>query len=412
MILLLITLLLLPGSLTSAGNVLPGIDVLIHGPELHKLKGKNIGLVTNHTAVSKSLEHTFDLLKSKEKEGGYTLRALFAPEHGLFGGQHNSEFVKSSMTKLGIPIHSLYGKTKRPTDEMLKGLDLIIIDIQDIGSRSYTYTTTMFYVIEEAAKKGIEVLVLDRPNPLGGHIVDGPMLDSSLRSMVGYVNVPYCHGMTIGELALYFNREYSINCNCRVIPMEGWKREMAFNDTGLSWIPTSPQIPEATTPFYYPMTGILGELSIVSIGIGYTLPFKVVGAPWIDGKAFAKKLNSQGFPGVHFEPFSFKPFFGKFSGSECNGILIVVRDQARIQPVRVQFLIIGALKALYPERFKECLQECKSRRDMFDKVSGSKEIFTMMENNPLLIWPLIGFQHKERLDFMQKRKSYLLSAYE
>lgn len=391
--------------------VKPGIDVLIHGPAIKLLAGKKIGLLTNHTALSSNREHTFDLLLSHEKIGGYKIKALFAPEHGLFGGQYNSEHVKSFVTKHSIPVHSLHGTTRRPTDEMLKGLDLIIYDIQDIGSRSYTYTTTMFYVIEEAAKRGIEIMILDRPNPMGGAIVDGPMLDSSLRSMVGYVNVPYCHGMTTAELALYFNKEYGINAKLHIIPMQGWNRSMTFAETGLSWIPTSPQIPEASTPFYYPMTGILGELSIVSIGVGYTLPFKVVGAPWIDGKSFTRYLNSQGFPGIHFEPFTFKPFFGKFAGEECQGAMIVILDASKIKPVRIQFLLLGALKALYTKKFNEALQENKAKRGMFDKVSGHKEIFDILEKNTFVTWPLIEFYQKEQTAFLEKRAQYLLPHY-
>lgn len=406
---ILFSFLLLVSPLESATK--PGIDVLISTQALSTLKGKKVGLVTNHTAISKNMEHTFDLLRAREKLIGYKIAALFAPEHGLFGGQHASEDVKSFVTKYGIPVHSLHGKTRRPTDEMLKGIDLLIYDIQDIGSRSYTYTTTLYYVIEEAAKRGIPVMVLDRPNPIGGKIVDGPMLDPGLRSMVGYINVPYCHGMTAGELALYFNKEYSIGCDIKVIPMEGWKRSMTFEDTGLQWIPTSPQIPEATTPFFYPMTGILGELSVVNIGVGYTLPFKVVGAPWIDGKAFAKQLNSNHFTGVYFEPFCYKPFFGKFAGQDCQGVMIVIKDKKKIKPVSVQFLLIGTLKALYPEKFREALAQSKDRRAMFDKVSGSKTIFEMMESKPFIIWPLIGYQEKERSQFLEKRKLYLLSDY-
>ncbi|CRX37440.1 exo-beta-N-acetylmuramidase NamZ domain-containing protein [Estrella lausannensis] len=394
-----------------AAAVKPGIDVLISTSALSNLKGKKIGLVTNHTAVSRNMEHTFDLLRSREKLVGYKLTALFAPEHGLFGSQHASEDVKSFVSKYGIPVHSLHGKTRRPTDDMLKGIDLIIYDIQDIGSRSYTYTTTLYYVMEEAAKRGIGVMVLDRPNPIGGKIVDGPMLDQNLRSMVGYINVPYCHGMTAGELALFFNKEYAIGCSLQVIPMEGWKRSMTFDETGLQWIPTSPQIPEATTPFFYPMTGILGELSVVNIGVGYTLPFKVVGAPWIDGKKFAKQLNDNHFAGIYFEPFCYKPFFGKFAGQDCQGVMIVIKDKKRVKPVSVQFLLIGTLKALYPDQFKEALSQSKQRRQMFDKVSGSRAIFEMMETKPFIIWPLISFQEKERLAFLEKRKNYLLAEY-
>ena len=197
---------------------------------------------------------------------------------------------------------------------MLKGIDLLIYDIQDIGSRSYTFLSTLLYVMEEAAKQQIKVMVLDRPNPINGIVMDGPMLEEKWRSFLGYINVPYCHGMTIGELAQYFNGEYKIGCDLEVIPMKGWKRTMSFKDTHLPWVPTSPHVPEAETALVYPVTGILGELGIVNIGIGYTLPFKLIGAPWIQAEAFAEQLNQQQFPGVRFLPFYYRPFYGKFEG--------------------------------------------------------------------------------------------------
>ncbi|HEV8051045.1 MAG TPA: DUF1343 domain-containing protein [Parachlamydiaceae bacterium] len=302
------------------------------------------------------MECTLDLLKAKANQYNFTITAIFAPEHGLTGSDHALENVGNSQTVDGIPVYGLFGKTQRPTREMLEKIDLLIFDIQDIGSRSYTYITTLFYAMEEAAKFRVPVIVLDRPNPINGTVVDGPMLDEKWRSIVGYINVPYCHGMTVGELANFFNREYHVGCDLTVIPMENWNRKMNFSETGLMWVPTSPNIPEPSSPLYYPMTGILGELSIVSIGIGYTLPFKVVGAPWINGEAFAKTLNSQNFPGVHFQPFCFKPFNGKFVREECQGGLIVVTDPLIYEPVSTQYLLIGILKSLYPIKFKEALE--------------------------------------------------------
>jgi uncharacterized protein YbbC (DUF1343 family) len=391
--------------------VKPGIEVLISKNHLSTIKGKKIGIVTNHTAVNRDHIHTLDILKAQEKLVGFKLVAIFAPEHGFSGSGYADETIADKVLAAEIPIYSLYGKTRRPTDQMLNDIDLIIYDIQDIGSRSYTYTTTLFYMIEEASKKGIEVLVLDRPNPLGGLMIDGPMLSPELRSMVGYVNVPYCHGMTIGELAQYFNGEYKIGCKLTVIPMEGWQRHMTFEDTGLPWIPTSPQIPEASTVFFYPATGMLGELSLVSIGIGYTLPFKVVGAPWINEKEFALKLNQQKFPGVHFEPFVYRPFFGKYSGMDCHGVLLILTDKKKFRPVSTLYLLLGMIKTLYPEKFKEGLNAAGSKKEIFEKVSGNKEILQIISEKPYIIWPLMSFQESEREVFLEKRKPYLISHY-
>ncbi len=388
-----------------------GIDLLFLEENIEKLKGKRIGIITNQTSVSSKVQPSVDILRSHATKGQYTIAALFSPEHGLTGTAYASESVDDSKTLDGIPIFSLHGKTRRPTSDMLKNIDLIVYDIQDLGTRSYTYCTTLFYVMEEAAKHNIEVLVLDRPNPINGLTIDGPMLDESLRSMVGYINVPYCHGMTIAELARFFNSEYKIGCNLSFIPMKGWNRKMSFADTGLPWVPTSPHIPESSTPLYYPTTGILGELSFVSIGIGYTLPFKVVGAPWIDASLFAKHLNAQKFPGVHFEPFHYRPFYGKFMQEDCHGILIMVTNPLTFKPVSTQYLIIGILKSLYPEKFKEAFDVSGSQKEMFHKVNGTKEIYHLLRSTPFVVWALRAFHEKEREAFRQQRKKYLIDTY-
>lgn len=390
----------------SEAKVSLGIDVLCEKNRLPLLKGKRIGLITNHTAVNKKMQSTIDAIKEHAK-----ICALFAPEHGLYGLEHAEEHVLSSKTHDGIPIFSLYGKNRRPSKDMLKNIDLLIYDIQDIGSRSYTYISTLFYAMEEAKKHHIKIFVLDRPNPLGGLIIDGPMLDENLRSYVGYINIPYCHGMTIGELALFFNQEYQVHCDLKVIPMKGWKRNMTFRDTGLSWIPTSPHIPEDDSPFYYPTTGILGELQIVNIGVGYTLPFKLVGAPWIDAHSFAYHLNAQNFPGVVFHPLHFKPFYGKFKGKNCQGVKIIVNDPYIYKPVSTQYLIIGILKSLYPHKFKEALQNVKHRQKMFSQVNGTEEVYRIMTEKKYVLWPLCEIDKGKRLQFAKTRKKYLLPEY-
>jgi uncharacterized protein YbbC (DUF1343 family) len=303
----------------------------------------------------------------------------------------------------------LHGDVRRPTAAMLKEIDLIIYDIQDIGVRSYTYATTLFYVMEEAAKKGIEVIVLDRPNPLGGLLVDGPMLEDKWRSFVGYLRTPYCHGMTIGELARFFNAEYQVGCKLRVVPMKGWKREMRFQDTGLEWVPTSPNIPESDTPLYYASTGILGALCVVNTGVGFTLPYKIVGAPWIDAENFAKRLNAQKVSGVHFLPFHFRPFYGSMKGKECHGVKIVVTDYNSYRPLTVQYLLIGMLKSLYPKTFKEKIKQLKPEaRDLFCKANGNRVMWEWLQQEEYVAWKCVSYQQKEREEYLTRRQPYLM----
>jgi uncharacterized protein YbbC (DUF1343 family) len=395
--------------LTAAqSRVKVGADMLFTKQHVDKLRNRNIGIITNHTAIDGSMRSTMDLLKDHSKSLNYNLKAIFAPEHGLFGSGYASEEIHHEINADGIHVYSLHGKTRRPTKEMLSGIDLLIYDIQDVGSRSYTYATTLYYVMEEAARYHIPVIVLDRPNPMNGLTIDGTMLDDALRSMVGYINVPYCHGMTIGELARYFNSEYQVGCKLSVIPMEGWCRSMTFGETGLPWIPTSPQIPEAETAFYYPMTGIIGQLSLVNIGVGYTLPFKLIGAPWINASQLAQTLNSQNFPGVHFEPFHYRPFYGKFAQEDCHGVLIFITDWQSVKPVATQYLILGILKNLYPQKFQESLEMSSGKREMFDKVNGTARVYEIMSREKYIAWNLLALDEKERQLFKQKRAKYLI----
>ncbi|MCI0381849.1 MAG: DUF1343 domain-containing protein [Chlamydiae bacterium] len=392
-----------------AAEVELGVDQFFKDPAFYKkIKGKNIGLITNHTAINKKFCPTIDYFKKKSSQYGFKIVALFSPEHGLSGAHYAAEKVEEK-NEGDLRIYSLHGKDKRPSGEMLKEIDLLIYDIQEIGSRTYTYASTLFYAMEAAAAKKIPVIVLDRPNPMGGIIVDGPMLQEKWRSFIGYINVPYCHGMTIGELALFFNHEYKIGCPLVVIPMKGWKRSMTFMETGLQWIPTSPYIPEPDTPFFYASTGVLGALSIVNIGIGYTMPFKLIGAPWINGIQLAEKLNKQKLPGVHFVPICYRPFYGKFKGELCQGVKIVITDFKSYYPMKTQYLLIGMLKTIYPKEFKKRLQELSNdERKMFCHINGNEKIYYLLLHEKYAAWKLIQFEEAERQQFLEKRQKYLL----
>lgn len=381
-----------------------GVDIFFGEGHYLQYKDKRIGLITNQTGVNRDLVPTAELFKRH----GLKVTALFGPEHGIAGCAYAGEAVADGKSKQGPAIYSLMGKVKRPTAEMMQEIDLFVYDIQDIGVRPYTYTTTLFYVMEEAVKAGKPVIVLDRPNPLGGKLIDGPMLQHTHRSFIGYINVPYCHGMTIGELALFFNKEYKIGCQLTVIAMKGWSREMDFAMTGLSWIPPSPHIPEPITPLYCATTGMLGELGIINIGVGYTLPFKVVGAPWIDAEKFSDVLNRQHLPGVFFSPFHYRPFYGSFKGKDCHGVLIHIRDRIHYRPLDVQFALLGILKSLYPEQVAGAIAHIPhSAKDLFCKAGGTDHIFTLLQKEKFVTWKLIGFQSQEREAFEKQRQPYL-----
>lgn len=388
------------------GSVEIGTDLFFSQGIAESLRGRRVGLITNHTGMNKDCISTFDLFA--KNQNGFSLVAVFAPEHGFFGQVEAGKEVGTEKKEKYV-IHSLYGKTRRPTDEMLKGIDVLVYDIQDIGTRSYTYATTLYYVMEEASKKKIPVIVLDRPNPLGGNLVDGPMLDPHFRSFIGYIDVPFCHGMTIAELARYFNGEYKIGCDLKVVSMKGWKRKMSFADTGLLWIPTSPNIPESDTPLFSATTGLIGELGIVSIGIGSTLPFKIVGSPWINGRNLAKNLQSQRCAGVKFVPFHFKPQYGLYSGENCEGVLLVIVDSQVFKPVMVQHLILGVIKSMYPGIVGEKIASLpKEKKDLFCKAEGGEKVFSIFCTEQYPAWKMIEHQSRERQAYLERRKKYLL----
>jgi uncharacterized protein YbbC (DUF1343 family) len=381
--------------------VLPGVDIFFEENYLSTLENKRIALLTNHTGVNSKMRPTLELFQETGQ-----LTAIFSPEHGIKGSHRAAESVAHT-TQGDIPIYSLHGETRRPKPEMLKNVDVIIYDVQCTGTRAYTYPTTLFYLMEEAAKLGLEVIVLDRPNPINGLTIDGPMLEEKWRSFLGYINVPYCHGMTIGELAQFFNEEYDVGCKLKVIPMKGWKRSMTYRDTGLAWIPPSPNIPEPDTPLFFLSTGALGEISLLNIGVGFTLPFKVVGAPWINAKTFAEKLNSQKLPGVHFHPFHFRPFSGLYKGEECEGVIIQLTNAKTYKPLSVQYLLLGMIKSLYPKEFQERIAQTRNK-DLFCKAHGTQAVYDILLQEKYPTWKLMEIHRPQREAFLEKRKHYLI----
>ena len=379
-----------------------GIEVLIE-KRLDLIKGKKVGLITNRSGTDSRLNSSIDLVYGLPD---VKLVALYAPEHGIRGGLMG-EVENETDQKTGIPVFSLYGKTKRPTRQMLKDVEVLIFDIQDIGSRSYTYITTLKYCMEEAAKEQIPIIILDRPNPVNGFLVDGPVLDPKFESFNGAGPLAYLHGMTIGEIGRYLNEELQINCELEVVPMEGWNRSMSWRDTGLVWTPTSPHIPEMDTVWFYPITGIFGELSVASEGVGYTLPFKIVGAPWMDAEKVSEELNKRHIPGVYFQPFSFVPFYNKFKNEPCNGFRIIIRDETVLRPVATGYHIIDVLLKLYPENFNFSLPKVRKRTAVFDNANGTDKIRMMFEKG-ISAEKIVQSYQAELNEFREKRQRYLL----
>jgi uncharacterized protein YbbC (DUF1343 family) len=328
-----------------AARVQTGLDVL-ESQKFAPLRGKHVGLITNHTGVDSQGRSTVDVLSHAP---GFQLIALFSPEHGLAG--RNDEKISSSKDPAtGLPVHSLYGETLRPTDEMLKGIDTLIFDVQDAGVRFYTYTTTMAYCMEEAAKRNIAFFVLDRPNPLGGEIVEGPMLDADKTNFVGYFPLPVRYGLTIGELAQLFNTENHIGADLHVIAMRNWHRNYCFESTGIKWIPPSPNLRTIKGSILYPGIEILQNAG-VSVGRGTQAPFEEFGAPWLNGEEVAAALNERHLPGLHFTAQPFIPVVGLYSGQRCGGVAVRITDRFSVRSMRMGVEIAAILQKLYPKQF-------------------------------------------------------------
>ncbi len=328
------------------GRVQTGLDILA-AQKFAPLRNKHVGLITNHTGLDSEGRSTADLLSHA---GGVHLVALFSPEHGLAG--RNDEKISSTKdAATGLPIFSLYGENLRPTDEMLHGIDTLVFDSQDAGVRFYTYTVTMAYCMEEAAKRKIAFYVLDRPNPIGGNVVEGPVLDADKTSFVGYFPLPVRYGLTIGELAQFFNAENHINCDLHVIAMKNWHRNYFFESTGARWIPPSPNLRTLKGAVLYPGIEILQNAGI-SVGRGTETPFEEFGAPWINGEEVAAALNERHLAGLRFANQPFIPVTGLYSGQRCGGVAVRITDRQAVRAMRMGMEIATILKRLYPEKFE------------------------------------------------------------
>ncbi len=377
-----------------------GIDVLIE-KRLDLVVGKRVGLITNPSGVNREMVPTVTVLFNNKD---VNLTKLFGPEHGIRGDVPAGEYVTNYRDdKTSLPVYSLYGSTRRPTQEMLENLDVLIFDIQDLGVRPYTYIYTMAYAMEAAAEYDIEFIVLDRPNPLGGNLVDGNILEPEFKSFIGLYPIPYVHGMTVGEIAWFFNSEFGINADLKVVPMEGWNRSTTFNKTGLNWVPTSPHIPLAETVPYYATTGLIGELGTISVGVGYTMPFMLTGNPDIDAFELADELNMRKLPGVIFRPMHWRQFYGAFKDKQVGGVQIVVSDMAVYMPYSTGIHILGAIKKLYPD--KDYFPD--DRSSGFNRASGTSTIFKRLKAGvPSDV--IVASYQAELGAFMELRAGYLL----
>ncbi len=357
-------------------RVKPGVEVL-RDRGFAGLSGKRVGLVTNPSGVDSQLNSTIDILYDAPQ---VELVALFAPEHGVRGDIYAGGKVESGRdSRTGLPVHSLYGSTREPTPEMLKGIDLMIYDIQDVGSRSYTFISTLGLVMRACARAGIPVMVLDRPNPLGGKKVEGPVVEPGFNSFVSQYRIPYVYGLTVGELAMLINeeglnrgqngKEEPLECSLLVVPMEGWSRDMLFTDTGLPWVLPSPNIPYPQSAVCYPSAGLVGEMyNYLNIGIGYTLPFATFAEEWVDADKLKEVLDSYEVPGVAWRTVHYKPMSGRLSGKLIHGVQYHYTDYDAATITLTQFYVMQAVWELYG---KNPFLLSAERIPMFNKVCGT-----------------------------------------
>lgn len=357
-----------------------GIEVLADN-NFDILQGKRVGLITNATGVNRHFVSTVDLLFNAPS---VELAALYGPEHGVRGEFAAGDKVASYVDEVtGLTVSSLYGSTRKPTSEMLENIDVLVYDIQDIGVRSYTYISTMGLAMEAAAEHDIEFVVLDRPNPLGGNKIEGNIAEDGFISFVSQFPIPYIYGLTPGEIAKMINEEGWLKSNNKteltVVPMEGWTRDMTFEKTGLPWVPTSPHIPHTYSPYFYVATGIMGELGVISEGVGYTTPFQVFGAEWIDERELTKEMNALNLPGVQFRPVVYKPFYGRDKGKTLHGAEIHFTDYSKAGLMDLQFWFMQVHHELHPK--KDLFKMGDKRWGMFDKVSGSDQIRKRFSKN-------------------------------
>lgn len=393
-----------PVALADAVPVRTGLDVLI-AQGFAPLRGKRIGLVTHRAATTADGRDAAVVLS---RAPGVRLVALFAPEHGLRGAvPAGVRFGTARDRATGLPVYSLYGALRRPTPRMLQGMDALVVNLQDAGVRSYTYLSTLGLCMEAAATRNVELVVLDRPNPLGGEQMEGNSPNVLFRSFVGRYPVPYLHGMTFGELARMIQAEGWLvgrrRCRLTVIPMQGWRRHMLWHATGMRWVPTSPNVPDAETPRYLAATGIAGETSVVDVGAGTRFPFRVAGMPGLDGPAMAAHLNARGLPGVRFEPAVWTAAQGRYRGRLCAGVRLYIADGARAPLTRINFEILAAVLRVRPG----VRLFLPARARMFDQVCGTDRVRRELHagHSPEAVW---SRWHTSGRAFAMQRQPYLL----
>ena len=406
----LLGLLLLCTALSAQPKVKTGIEVL-RDRGFDALQGKRVGLVTNPSGVDSQLRSTIDILFNAP---GVNLVALYGPEHGVRGDVYAGGKVSDSKdAATGLPVYSLYGATRKPTQAMLEGIDVMVYDIQDVGVRSYTYISTLGLVMEACQEKGIEVMVLDRPNPLGGNKIEGCYVEPGFHSFVSQYKIPYVYGLTPAEVALLINAEglnrgqkgdqAPAKCKLSVIPMEGWTRDMVYEETGLPWVLPSPNIPFKESPMYYAASGVCGELyGFMNIGIGYTLPFQLFGATWLDPVKLLKKMESYGLEGVSFRTIWFKPFSGSQKGELVGGLQFFFTDYEKARITEVQFYVMQAVAELYPD--KKAF-EIISGYGLFDKVCGTDYVRTTFGKR-YKVEDIIDYWRKDETSFRELSQKY------
>ena len=392
--------LLFPLMLYAQQSVKTGVEVLVER-NFKAIEGMRVGLITNATGVNSELISTIDLLNDAEN---VHLVALYGPEHGVRGDYAAGDKVESYTDQAtGLPVFSLYGATRKPTPEVLDGVEVLVYDIQDIGVRSYTYISTMGLAMEAAAELGIPFVVLDRPNPLGGLKVEGGLVEPEFESFVSAFPIPYVYGLTPGELAQLINdkgwMETDQKVDLTVIRMEGWTREMTFEDTNLPWVPSSPHIPHAYSSYYYVTSGIMGELGVFSEGVGYTLPFQTFAAEWIDEQALSDAMNALNLPGVYFRPIVYKPFYGRDQGKTLRGVQIHLYDVEQVELMPLQFYFMQVHHELYPA--KDIFGISENRWSMFDKVNGSDQL-RLEFSREYLVEPLIEQWREDAKKFQEE----------
>ncbi|MCC2249956.1 MAG: exo-beta-N-acetylmuramidase NamZ family protein [Bacillota bacterium] len=376
--------------------VKPGIEVLLE-EHLNWLAGKRVGLITNPTGVDRNLKSSIDLLY---EHPDVNLTALFGPEHGIRGNREAGEYVESYVDeKTGLPVYSLYGPTWKPTEEMLEDIDVLLFDIQDIGSNVYTYIYTLGFAMEAAAEQGKAIIVLDRPNPIGGERVEGPLRSADTVSFMGRFLLPVRHGLTVGELATMWNHEYSLGVSLKVAKMKGWKRFMHFEDTQLPWIQPSPNIPAQETAYLYAGTELLDDTTLTT-GLGTTKPFELVGAPWINGNQLAEEMNDRNIDGVRFRSAYFTPMFGKYEGERIGGVQVHIIDRQKIDLVNLGLQLLDAMRDQDPDQFM--------MTDKYANLIGDPEVPAMIRNNESIEKIIDSWQRKLMKWKLEVRNHYLL----